>query len=147
MRKGNPLLQFFVGIALFALGIYWFTSKVTVSTGFGGFMLGSFRVTGGLVVVPFLVGIVWLFIDFDSLIAKIFTGLGLLVIIASVVANTSFHFRSESLFTYLLILVFICAGMGLIAKVLFAKPEHSTYDEKYKDKKANQVTDNTKKDK
>ncbi len=118
MKKGNPLLEFIAGIALFALGLFWFTSLVTVTTGFG-FRFGRFNITGGVVVVPFLIGVVWWFIDTKSIIAKVLTVLGVLIIIGSVIANTTFMIRNTSLFNYLLMLVLVCAGLGLIARVLF----------------------------
>lgn len=118
MKKGNPLLEFIAGIVLFGLGLFWFTSKVTVSTGFG-YRFGSFQITGGLVVVPFLIGVVWWFIDVKSIIAKVLTVLGALFIVGSVIVNTRFDMARDSLFNYLLMLVLICAGLGLIARVLF----------------------------
>ncbi len=118
MKKRNPLLEFVAGIALFALGLFWFTSKVTVTTGFG-FRFGTLNITGGVVVVPFLIGVVWWFIDVKSIVAKVLTVLGVLIIVGSVIVNTKFYMAQESLFNYLLMLVLICAGLGLIARVLF----------------------------
>lgn len=117
-KKENPLMQFLAGLVMLAAGLYWFMSSVHVTTGFGSFMLGSFRVGTGLVIVPFLVGIVLLFYNFDSILAKIITMLGIIIIIASIIMNTHFYFTSRNLYEYLLMLVFIFGGGTLVLKVL-----------------------------
>lgn len=124
MKKGNPLLQFMAGLALLAVGTYWFMSRVDVHTGFYSWHWGPFR-TGGLVVVPFIIGVVWMFMNMDSLGAKLLAGCGLLVIIASVIMGTQFHFRSTNLYEYVIMLVCMFGGLGLVCKVLFAKPKDS----------------------
>lgn len=117
-KKENPLMQFLAGLVMLAAGLYWFMSSVHVTTGFGSFMFGSFRVGTGLVIVPFLVGIVMLFYNFDSILAKMITMLGVIIIIASIIMNTHFYFTSKNLYEYLLMLVFIFGGGTLVLKVL-----------------------------
>lgn len=121
-KEKNELLRFMIGIALLALGVYWFTVNVSVTTGFYSWRIGSFK-TGGLVVVPFIAGIVWLFIDLDSFLAKVLSGVGLLLIIASVIMGTQFIFRRTNLYEYLIMLIFMFGGLGLVMSVLFAKPK------------------------
>lgn len=111
-------------------GGYWFLTSVTVTTGFYGLTLGSFRINGGLVVVPFIAGIMWLFLNFDSIGAKILTGLGLVIILASVIMSTRFIFQSRSLYEYLIMLVLIFGGAALCGQVLFAKPKNELIDKK-----------------
>lgn len=117
-KSNNELLQFLVGTIMLALGLYWFMSSVTVSTGLMSVSLGP--VSGqGLVVVPFIVGIIWLFINNDSIGAKILTIVGIALIIGSIIAGTSFRFQRRNLYEYLLMLVFIFGGAALLLKVLF----------------------------
>lgn len=130
MKKRNPFLQFLIGLAMLVAGGYWFLASVTVTTGFYGLTLGGFRLNGGLVVVPFIAGIIWLFLNFDSIGAKILTGLGLLVILASVIMSTRFIFQSRSLYEYLIMLVLIFGGAALCGQVLFAKPKNELIDKK-----------------
>lgn len=124
-KRRNEFLEFVVGILLLVVGLYWFMSSVTVTSGFFGMMMGGFRV-GGLVVVPFLVGIVWMFINTEAILAKVVAILGFILIIASIIASTTFIFRSRTLYEYLLMLVFIFGGLGLIMRVLFAKPKNTS---------------------
>lgn len=130
-KKGNPLVQFLAGIFMLGAGLYWFMSSVRVTTGFGNFMIGSFQVGTGLVVVPFLVGIVMLFYNFDSILAKIITVLGIIIIIASIIMNTHFYFTSRNMYEYLLMLLFIFGGGTLVFKVLLMPVDD---DKKRKDK-------------
>lgn len=123
MKKGrNELIEFIVGVVMLVAGLYWFTSSVTVTTGFYSWKLGGMNM-GGLVVVPLIVGICWMFFNSDSIAAKIVTVLGIVIILASIIAETRFIFNHKSLYEYLIMLVFIFGGAALVAKVLFAKPK------------------------
>lgn len=121
MKKGkNELLKFFAGIIMLVAGLYWFMSSVTVTTGFYSLRIGSFS-AGGLVVVPFIAGICWMFANPDSIVAKIITVLGIVIILASIIAGTRFIFHRRNLYEYLLMLVFIFGGAAIILKILFSK--------------------------
>ena len=121
-KKRNPLGQFVIGMIMLAAGLYWFLSNVTVTTGFG-FSFGGFRLGAGLVVVPFIAGIVWLFLNVDSFGAKLLTGVGFLIIIASIISNIRFIFRAVSLYAYLVMLIMIFGGGALVGQVLFQWPK------------------------
>lgn len=130
MKKRNPFLQFIIGLLMLVAGGYWFMSSVTVTTGFYGLRLGNFHVTGGLVVVPFIAGIIWLFLNTDSIGAKILTGVGLVIILASVIMSTTFVFHSRSLYEYLIMLILIFGGAALSLQVLLAKPKDDRNDDR-----------------
>jgi len=132
-RKQNDLLVFFGGLAMVVAGLYWFMTKVTVHSGFGGtIFLGRVAINSGLLVVPFIVTIIWLFINPDSFLAKICVGLSVILIIAAIIMNTSIHLQPTSLYEYLLMLVFIFGGGAMVLKVL-CNPEYKDKD-KNKDK-------------
>jgi hypothetical protein len=123
MKRGrNSLLGFLAGIIMLVAGLYWFMTSVTVTTGFYSFRIGQFS-TGGLVVIPFIVGIIWMFASPDSLGAKLVTVLGLVIILASIIAATRFVFDRRNLYEYLLMLVFIFGGAALTLRILFSKNE------------------------
>ncbi len=123
MKKGrNEVLKFFAGIIMLVAGLYWFMSSVTVTTGFYSLRIGSFS-AGGLVVVPFIVGICWMFANPDSIIAKIITVLGIVIILTSIIAGTRFIFHRRNLYEYLLMLVFIFGGAAITLRILFSKRE------------------------
>lgn len=128
-RRRNPLGQFVIGMVMLAAGLYWFMSNVTVSTYFG-FHIWGYRLGAGLVVVPFIAGIIWLFLNVDSMGAKILTVVGVVIILAAVIFNIRFIFRSTSLYVYLVMLILIFGGAALVGQVLFRWPKDE--DEKKK---------------
>lgn len=115
-------------------GLYWFMTKVTVTTNFmsGVLYFGNFPVNSGLIVVPFIATIIWLFVDPDSFLAKICVGLSVILIIAAIIMNTSFYFQRTSLYEYLLMLVFIFGGGAMVLRVL-CNPKYSDKKDKNKD--------------
>ena len=128
-KQRNPLGQFVIGMVMLAAGLYWFMSNVTVMTHFG-FQIWNFRIGAGLIVVPFIAGIIWLFLNVDSFGAKLLTVLGLVIILASIISNIQFMFRATSMYVYLIMLVLIFGGAALVGQVLFRWPKDE--DEKKK---------------
>lgn len=117
-KRRNPLGQFVIGMAMLVAGLYWFMENVTVSTHLS-FGLWGYRIGAGLIVVPFIAGIIWLFLNVDSIGAKILTAVGLLIMIASIISNIRFMFRATSLYVYLVMLILIFGGGALVGQVLF----------------------------
>lgn len=113
----NELMQFVAGIIMLVVGLYIFSQKVIVFSGF--FSLGG-RFSSGLIVVPLIIGIVWMFVSGANFASKVFTALAAIIIIASVVMTTNIHLSAMSLYDWILILVLIFGGAGLVGKVLFA---------------------------
>ena len=125
MKKArNELLQFLAGLAMLVGGLFLFSQKVMVSSGFGlGFMLGGMHVTSGLLIVPLIIGIVWLFASGGSWGSKIMIAVGVLIIVAGVIASTTIRLQTITLYEWVLMLVLIFGGVGLLAKILIANPE------------------------
>lgn len=132
-RQQNDLLIFFGGLAMLVAGLYWLTSKVSVSSSFfgGSISLGGFNLNSGLIVVPFIACIVWLFVNPDSFPAKVCVVLSVILIIAAIIMNTHLHMRPTSLFEYLLMLIFIFGGGGMVMKVLTNPKYRDDDDDSY----------------
>lgn len=79
---------------------------------------GFATVPSGLVIVPLIVGVFWWVLKPDSFFAKVFTVLGVVIIVASVIASIRFYFNQTSLYNYLIMIVMIVVGAGLLARVL-----------------------------
>ena len=65
MKKAkNELLQFLAGLAMLIGGLFIFSQKVMVSSMFFGygFRLGGIHMGNGLIMVPFIIGVVWMFV-------------------------------------------------------------------------------------
>jgi len=133
-RQQNDLLVFLGGLAMLVAGLYWITTKVTVSSSFfgGAFSFGGMHINSGLIVVPFIVCIVWLFVNPDSFWAKICLGLSFVLIIAAIIMSTQLHMRSTTLYEYLIMLVFIFGGGAMVLKVL-CNPKYRDDDNRHTD--------------
>lgn len=85
----------------------------------------------GMTVIPFIIGVVWLFVNPDSFAAKLVAGLGVLIILACIIMSTRFSMIGVSLYEWLLMLVLIFGGGGMVARILFKTPKG--YNDKKKD--------------
>ena len=104
----NELMQFVAGIIMLVVGLYIFSQKVIVFSGF--FSFGGGRFSSGLIVVPLIIGIVWMFVSGANFASKVFTVLAAIIIIASVVMTTNIHLSAMTLYDWILILVLIFGG-------------------------------------
>lgn len=123
MKKAkNELLQFLAGLAMLVSGLFIFSQKVTVSSGFFGYGLriGGLYMTNGLVMIPFIIGVVWMFASEGSFASKVFTVAGVLLIILAIIMTTNIRLVSITLYEWVLILVLIFGGAGLLARIFFA---------------------------
>ena len=78
----NELLQFLAGVVMLTVGLFIFSQKVVVYSSFmSGFSMGGMRITSGLIVIPLIAGIVWMFVSGASFPSKIMTALGALLIV------------------------------------------------------------------
>lgn len=118
----NELLQFIAGLAMLIAGLLFFSQRVQVSMGFG-ITLGGRNIPSGLLIVPLIIGIVWLFASGGAFGSKVLIAIGVFIIVAGVISATEFHLRTISLFEWVVILVLIFGGAGLLAKVMFANPD------------------------
>jgi len=107
--------QFFIGIAMAAVGAYLLTQQVTVQTGY--WTLGGYNAFG-LSLLPFLLGVGLLFFDGRSMLGRLLLGLGLLIIAAGVLMNLTIYFQPTSLFNTLMMLGLTAGGVGLALRSL-----------------------------
>ncbi|MCM1237288.1 MAG: hypothetical protein NC489_45045 [Ruminococcus flavefaciens] len=122
-KTKNELLQFLAGLAMLIAGLFIFSQKVMVSSGFFGYgvSLGGFHLGNGLIMVPFIIGVIWMFASEGSVISKFFTAGGVLIIVVAVIMTTHISLVHTTLYEWMLILVLIFGGAGLLARILFAR--------------------------
>lgn len=113
------VLTFFVGVGMASAGAYLLTSRVMVQTnvwrmwGFNGF---------GLSLIPLLLGIGMLFYDGRSLIGKLLTFVGVVIIFAGIIMNLEIYFQQTPLFATLMMMVLLAGGVGLVLRAV--RPMH-----------------------
>lgn len=129
-KEKNELLQLLAGLAMLVAGLFIFSQKVMVSSGFFGFgfTLGGIQLSNGLIMVPFIIGIVWMFGSGGSLLSKLFTIASVIIIIAAVVMTSHISLMRMTLYEWIVILVLIFGGAGLLARLLLSdrKNAHTT---------------------
>lgn len=114
---GTPggIPMFLAGFVMAVAGGYLLTSQVTVATGFWSFF-GQH--TFGLTLLPFVVGVLLLFMDGRSNIGWLLLLGGVVIILAGILMNLRIYFEPTSLFNTLAMLVLLFGGIGLIARAL-----------------------------
>jgi len=127
----NQLTMFVVGLVMLAAGLYWFTSMVQVTVGWGaGLRIGGATVPSGITLVPLIAGILWVFFNPRSMGAKILLLIGVVILIASVLMTIRFQMPRTSLFEFIMVFIGIAGGAGLVSRVLFAKCSNSGNDKR-----------------
>jgi len=106
---------FVMGFVMAVAGGWLLTNQVTVTSGY--WRLWGYNAFG-LSLLPFIVGIAFLFFDGKSVVGWVLTLAGAVIIFIGIIANLDIYFRATSLFNTLLMLVLLLGGVGLIARSL-----------------------------
>ncbi len=121
MKKPQHELAIFVaGIVMLVAGLFILSQRVVVySSFFNGMSLWGTRISSGMVIIPLIIGIIWMFMT-NSFASKVFSALAGLLIVIAVILSTNIRLVSMTLFDWILILVLIFGGLGFIGRVLLA---------------------------
>lgn len=120
-EKERDPLYFVVGAILLIIGLFILSRKITVTSGFFGFSVWGFNVGFGLVILPLIFGIIWMFYNPKSLWAKILSAVGGILIVVSVIMSTGIYLQHMTLFDYIIIIGLIAAGIGLLFRYYFKR--------------------------
>ena len=120
-EKERDPLHFVVGSLLLIIGLFILSRKINVVSGFFGFSIWGFSIGFGLVILPLIFGIIWMFYNPKSLWAKILSAVGGILIVISVIMNTGITLQHMTLFDYIIIIGLIAAGIGLLFRYYFKK--------------------------
>jgi hypothetical protein len=121
-RKNDFYLFFWSGLIMMVVGLFFLSQKVTVTNSFwgGGMRLMGMYINSGIVMVPFIFSLIWLFIK-TNMASKIALVLSVILILASLIQSTRFYIQYLSLFDWVVMLVLIFGGMAFIAKSMLIK--------------------------
>jgi len=116
--------RFFLGLAMMVAGGYLFLDAIQVTQGFHmGYALyrfGAFRLTTGMVLVPLIFGIGFVFYNAKNPLGWLLTAASLIMILFGIVSSIQFRLRPMSAFELILILVLLIGGVGLFFNSLKA---------------------------
>lgn len=118
-RKPTDTLEFYVGIVFIFAGIFFLLSKAVVRSSWVTFTVGGINVSTGLIVIPLMIGVAWLFYNPKSFAAKLITVFGSIAIIGAIILSLRITFTTTSLIDYLIMIVLIAAGAGSLLKAFF----------------------------
>jgi len=118
---------FLLGFAMACAGGWLITNQVTVTSQYfaSGFMVPVINYqmhSFGLSLVPFIVGVGFLFFNGKSLTGWALTIAGLVIILAGILMSMHIYFRQTTLFNTLVMLVLLFGGLGMIFRSLQAVP-------------------------
>ena len=123
------IATFLIGLGMTIAGGFLFLNHVQVGQGFWSFWgrnshgfggTHGFGSTQGLILIPLIIGIGFLFFNGKSIIGWVLAGGGMLIIFLAVISSLRFYFARTSLFNLLVMLVLLVGGLGLIVRSLRA---------------------------
>ena len=114
--KPNRGVHFLLGLAMTAAGLILLLSHVYVASGITsrGLHIGSLRVNTGMVLLPFAVGVVGVFLKPQRKWPWIAGGCGILLMLVTALCSVHIRVRYMSVMRWLLLLVLLFGGVTLM---------------------------------
>jgi len=123
--KGGEL-SFLLGLFMMCGGFYMLLNSIVVRANFGFgyqlYALGGFGVTSGMIMIPFLFGVGFIFYNSRNPLGWVLAIGSLVALIFGVIASVNFGFRPMSAFDLIVILVLSFGGLGLFLRSLRHSP-------------------------
>ena len=114
--------RFFVGLAMMIGGGYLFFDSIRVVSnfrwGYGLYRAGNYSLSSGMVLIPFIFGIGFIFYNSRNPIGWVLSSGSLLALAFGVIRSIRFTFQNMSSFDLLVILVLLFGGVGLFLSSL-----------------------------
>ncbi|WP_026101038.1 hypothetical protein [Synechococcus sp. PCC 7336] len=114
--------RFLMGLIMTIGGGYLFFNSISVvnnfSFGYRLYRLGSFNLTSGMVLIPFLFGIGMIFYDGKNFFGWMLSLGSLIALTLGVISSINFQIQPMSAFELLTILVLFFGGLGLLISSL-----------------------------
>lgn len=120
-KSTNSGLYFLIGTICLAVGLFMLTQQTIVTMSWYHWAFGSFKLASGLILVPFIIGITVMFFNPKSLIGKIVTIIGLVIIVATIIMSINIVFKQTSLYNFIIMIGLIAAGSGLLLRWFFKR--------------------------
>ena len=121
--RDDKLDEFLLGLALFIVGIVLFTKNIYVSSSLltHGLKVGGIYLRSGICVIPFIIGVILMFIKPENLFPKILSGAGFLFIIAVAIGSVNIRVRAIPIVKWLIMLLLIFGGIILMCSAVYLR--------------------------
>lgn len=117
---------FWLGFVMMCTGFYMLLSSVSVRSSFGFrhslFNVGQFGVTGGMILVPFVLGVGLIFYNSRSLPGWLLAVGSSASFIVGVISSVNFRVHNVTAFEFITMLILAFGGLGLLLRSLRATP-------------------------
>lgn len=114
--------QFFLGLVMMCGGFYLLLSNVIVTSTFGMgsrlFGLGGFGITGGIIMVPLVLGIGMIFYNARNYLGWLIAIGAFFAMVFGVISSVNLDLRTMSAFYLITVLVLAFGGLGLFLNSL-----------------------------
>lgn len=114
--------QFLIGVIMMIAGGYLFLQSIVVSNAFSLsrslYNWGGVQITGGLVLVPFIFGIGFIFYNSRNILGWILTLSSLVMLSFGIISGIQFRLQTMSAFELLTIITLFVGGIGLFLNSL-----------------------------
>jgi len=114
--------QFFLGLVLMCGGFYLLLNSVVVSSSFGFgtrlFGVGGYGITGGIVLIPLVIGIAMIFYNARNVLGWLLSICAFAALVFGVIASVNMSLRTMSAFELICILTLAFGGLGLFLRSL-----------------------------
>ncbi len=116
--------QFFIGFIMMCGGFYLLLNSITVVSTFGfgarlySFSGGRFGITSGMIMIPFMFGIGFVFYNAKNILGWLLAGGSITALIFGVISSIRFSFTTMSAFDLIIILILTVGGIGLFIRSL-----------------------------
>ena len=114
--------RFFIGLAMMVAGTYLFLDAVRVVNQFGFgraiFSIGRMHLTTGMVLVPLIFGIGFIFYNSKNPLGWVLSAASLIMLTFGIIASIKFRLRSMSAFELIMIIGLAVGGLGLFLSSL-----------------------------
>lgn len=119
--------HFFVGLIMMCGGFYMLLNSISVTSNFALSSrlysinaLGGFGVTGGMVLIPFLFGVGFIFYNSKNILGWVLALGSITALVFGVLSSVRFSLQSMTTFDLIVILVLAVGGLGLFLRSLRA---------------------------
>lgn len=119
--------DFFLGLFMMGVGFYMLLNKIVITSGFGmGYSLyrfggagsSGFGLTTGMIFIPMIFGIVWIFYNAKSVWAWMLSLTSLGAMIFGVISSVKIRMTTMTSFDFIIILILAFGGIGLFLRSL-----------------------------